>query len=138
MNMCLLEVAICEKCRSSHFQSEGEKGLMTGGLKNFRSGGDNQFFLGGGCKGNFAGWISTPLHAVISYSHPTVDIKYIFSHKTLYWQWKLAIYPVSICLLKVGNLDIVIGCGISSQLTVKATEPSQIALFLCLCWLGVY
>ena len=23
MNMCLLEVAMCEKCRSSHFQSEG-------------------------------------------------------------------------------------------------------------------
>ena len=24
MEMCLLEVAMCEKCRSSHFQSEGE------------------------------------------------------------------------------------------------------------------
>ena len=51
MNMCLLEVAICEKCRSSHFQSEGGKGLMTGGLKDFRSGGHNQFFFGGGGSG---------------------------------------------------------------------------------------
>ena len=24
MNMCLLKVAMCEKCRSSHFQSESE------------------------------------------------------------------------------------------------------------------
>ena len=24
MEMCLLEVAMCEKCRSSHFQPEGE------------------------------------------------------------------------------------------------------------------
>ena len=31
MNMCLLEVVMCEKCRSSHFQSE------TGGLKNIRT-----------------------------------------------------------------------------------------------------
>ena len=32
MNICSLEVAIREKCRSSHFQSEG-------GVKNFRTGG---------------------------------------------------------------------------------------------------
>ena len=32
MNMCLLEVAMCEKCRSSHFQSEaGVKSLRTEG-----------------------------------------------------------------------------------------------------------
>ena len=31
MNMCLLEVAMCEKCRSSHFQSEG-------GVKKLRTG----------------------------------------------------------------------------------------------------
>ena len=32
MNMCLLEVAMCEKCRSSHFQSaRGVKSLRTGG-----------------------------------------------------------------------------------------------------------
>ena len=39
MNMCLLEVAMCEKCRSSHFQLEGGvKSLRTGeGLKNFRT-----------------------------------------------------------------------------------------------------
>ena len=37
MNMCLLEVAICEKCRSSHFQSEGgsEKFEHWGGVKKF-------------------------------------------------------------------------------------------------------
>ena len=42
MSMCLLEVAMCEKCRSSHFQSEGGvKSLRTGegggGLKKFRT-----------------------------------------------------------------------------------------------------
>ena len=32
MNMCLLEVAMCEKFRDSHFQSEGGvKSLRTGG-----------------------------------------------------------------------------------------------------------
>ena len=32
MNMCSLEVAMCEKCRSSHFQSEGGvKSLRTVG-----------------------------------------------------------------------------------------------------------
>ena len=35
MNMCLLEVAMCERCRSSHFQVEagggGVKSLRTGG-----------------------------------------------------------------------------------------------------------
>ena len=43
MKLCLLEVAMCEKCRSSHFQWEGGvKGLRTGarrGVKNFRTGG---------------------------------------------------------------------------------------------------
>ena len=36
MDMCLLEVAMCQKCRSRHFQSEGElKSLRTevGGVK---------------------------------------------------------------------------------------------------------
>ena len=39
--MCLLEVAMCEKCRSSHFQPEGGvKISRTGGwLKDFRTGG---------------------------------------------------------------------------------------------------
>ena len=49
MNMCLLEVAICEKYRSSHFQSEGGvKSLRTGGeegLKNFKTG--DLLLLGG-------------------------------------------------------------------------------------------
>ena len=52
MNMCLLEVAMCEKWRSSHFQLEGGvKSLRTGrgGVKNFRTGGVTD--LG---KGNFA------------------------------------------------------------------------------------
>ena len=43
MNISLLEVAMCEKCRNSYFQSEGGiKSLRTGrgvGLKNFRTGG---------------------------------------------------------------------------------------------------
>ena len=60
MNMCLLEVAMCEKYRSSHFQSEGGvKSLRTWGggvCKNFRTGGVT-----------FAGWgggVSTPLHTM--------------------------------------------------------------------------
>ena len=50
MNMCLLEVAMYEKCRSSHFQSErGVKSLRTeGGVKNFRTGGGGVYCLGGG------------------------------------------------------------------------------------------
>ena len=46
MNMCLLEVAMCEKCRSSNFQlEEGESKKFENcrkegvGLKNFRTGG---------------------------------------------------------------------------------------------------
>ena len=39
MNMCLLEVAICEKCRNSHFQSEG-------GSKKFEQWGGIEKFLG--------------------------------------------------------------------------------------------
>ena len=48
--MCLLEAAMCEKCRSSHFQSElgGVKSLRTGGLKILGLGREGyQFFLGG-------------------------------------------------------------------------------------------
>ena len=63
--MCLLEVAMCEKCRSSHFQSEGRvKSLRIGekgGVKNFRTGGmvtdlGGLLLLGRG--------VSTPLHAM--------------------------------------------------------------------------
>ena len=45
MNICLLEVAMCEKCRRSHFQLEGGveggvESLKNGGrLKNFKIGG---------------------------------------------------------------------------------------------------
>ena len=40
MNLCLLEVAMCEKCRSSHFQSErGVKSMRTGGEGGGRGGG---------------------------------------------------------------------------------------------------
>ena len=50
MNMCLLEVAMYEKCRGSHFQSErGVKSLRTGGgVKNFRTGGGGFTVLGEG------------------------------------------------------------------------------------------
>ena len=66
MSMCLLEVAMCGKCRSSHFQSEGgesKKFEDRGGLKNFRTGGVTD--LGGGyfCWGGGGGGVSTPLHA---------------------------------------------------------------------------
>ena len=60
MNMCLLGLAMCEKCRSSHFQSEGEvKSLRTGGgvrVKHFRTG---RLLI---CY--FCWWVSTPLHAM--------------------------------------------------------------------------
>ena len=63
MDVCLLEVAMCEKCRSSHFQSEwAVQDFRAGGrgFKNFRIGGGYQFgrgvlLLGGG---------STPLHVM--------------------------------------------------------------------------
>ena len=39
MNMCFLEVAMCEKCRSINFQSEG-------GVKSLRTGGGGILGLG--------------------------------------------------------------------------------------------
>ena len=47
VNMCLLEVAMFEKCRSSHFQSEGESKKFEGGLPIFL-GGEGVTFAGGG------------------------------------------------------------------------------------------
>ena len=48
--MCFFEVAISEKSRSSHLQSEGGvKSLRTeGGLKNFSSGERGRYQFGGG------------------------------------------------------------------------------------------
>ena len=44
MNMCLLEVAMCEKCRSSDFQSEGGlKCLSTVGVGGGGGGGVEKF-----------------------------------------------------------------------------------------------
>ena len=53
MNMCFLEVAMSEKCRSSHFQSEGGvKSLRTWGVKKFQDWGvidlQGVTFAGGG------------------------------------------------------------------------------------------
>ena len=57
---------MCEKCRSSHLQSEGasKKFEDLGGSKIVRLGGYQFFFLGGGyfCRG--VRWGSTPLHAM--------------------------------------------------------------------------
>ena len=66
--MCLLEAAMCEKCRSSHFQSElgGVKSLRTGGLKILGLGREGyQFFLGGSYF-YLGGGVSTPLYAMLS------------------------------------------------------------------------
>ena len=54
--MCLLEVAMCEKCRSSHFQWEERavKSLRTGGVKKVQDWGVT-----------FAGVVSTALHAML-------------------------------------------------------------------------
>ena len=54
VNMCLLEVAMFEKCRSSHFQSEGESKKFEGGVTNFFWGEGGYFCWGG---------ISTPLQS---------------------------------------------------------------------------
>ena len=60
VNLCLLEVAMCEKCRSSYLQSEGVvKSLRTGGGE----GGGRLKTLGLG--GAYFCWeVSTPLHAM--------------------------------------------------------------------------
>ena len=61
MNMCLLEVAMCEKCKSSHFQSEV-------GSKKFEDWGGGIFSDWGGYRFRgvtFAGEVSTPLHAML-------------------------------------------------------------------------
>ena len=55
MNMFFLEVAMCEKCRSSHFQLEGGV-KVGGGVKKFRDWGSYQF---GGCV-TFTGGSSVP------------------------------------------------------------------------------
>ena len=65
MNMYLLVVAMCEKWRSSHFQSEGGEGvkkLRTGWseFKHLRPGGGGELPIWGG--GTFAGGVGTPLH----------------------------------------------------------------------------
>ena len=75
MNMCLLELNMCEKFRSSHFEYEGGggwvvKSLRTGGLKILGLGGyqfgEGLLLIGGGG--------STPLHAMIFFqtSHSCV------------------------------------------------------------------
>ena len=54
MSMCLLEVAMCEKCRSRDFQLEEGRRIKIlstagrGGLKNFRTGGRLPIWRGGG------------------------------------------------------------------------------------------
>ena len=61
MNICLLEVAMCEKCKSSHFQSEM-------GSKKFEDWGGGYSQTGGvtDLRGvTFAGEVSTPLHAML-------------------------------------------------------------------------
>ena len=49
MNMFLLEVAMCKKCRSSHFQLDGGSKKFEDwgvGLKKFRTGGGGGTFAG--------------------------------------------------------------------------------------------
>ena len=68
VNMCLLEVAMCEKRRSSHFQSEGGvRSLRTRGVKKFQDWVGVTDFRGGG---TFAEGFSTPLNAMIT--NPTL------------------------------------------------------------------
>ena len=63
MNMCLLEVAMCEKCKSSHFQSEmGSKKFEDWGAGGEYSQTGGVTDLGGV---TFAGEVSTPLHAML-------------------------------------------------------------------------
>ena len=73
--MYLLEVAMCEKCRSSHFKSEGGvKSLTTGGgggVKNCRAGGVTD--LGG----YFSWGVSTSLHVMFYIALMTFKINCI-------------------------------------------------------------
>ena len=67
MNMCLLEVAMCEKCRSSHFQSEGEFEDGGGVKKIWDRGGGT--FAGGGqyyitCHGTLSYFKKTKLISI--------------------------------------------------------------------------
>ena len=81
MNMCLLEVAMCEKCRSSHFQSEGvsKKFEYWGGWKILGLGGIT-----------FAG-VSVP-HYMPCYFHLPIDpfhcakFKKILTLDTEFWR----------------------------------------------------
>ena len=57
VNMCLFEVVMCEKCRSSSFQSEGGSKKFEDwrrGIKNFRTGGGLLLLAA----------VSTPLHTM--------------------------------------------------------------------------
>ena len=63
VNMCLLEVAMCEKCKSCHFQLDGVSKNFEDwgvGLKSFRTGWANN--LGGGY---FCWGVSTALHDMV-------------------------------------------------------------------------
>ena len=67
MTMCLLEVAMCEKCRSSHFQSDGGvKSLRTGRrgeLKDFRTGG---VIFAGGSVPHYMPWLFQISHNCVT------------------------------------------------------------------------
>ena len=77
MNMCLLELAMCEKWRSNHFESEGgvgSKKFEDWGVKDFRIGGyqfgEGLLLIGGGqypitCHDFFSNksWLCNWMHA---------------------------------------------------------------------------
>ena len=67
MNMCLLEVAMCEKYRSSHFQSEGGvKSLRTGGGGGVKILGLEGLLLLGGSVPHYIPWLFQISHNCVT------------------------------------------------------------------------
>ena len=93
MNKCLLEVAMCEKCRNSDFQSEEGrrvKSLSTageGGLKNFRTRGGLPINLSGG-KGTFA-WGSVPYYMQYNFHLPNDHFNCAKSKNNFYSRYRV-------------------------------------------------
>ena len=93
MNKCLLEVAMCEKCRNSDFQSEEGrrvKSLSTageGGLKNFRTRGGLPINLSGG-RGTFA-WGSVPYYMQYNFHLPNDHFNCAKSKNNFYSRYRV-------------------------------------------------
>ena len=93
--MCLLEVGMCGKCRSNHFQLEGGvRSLKTGrGFKNFQTGGST-----------FAGGVSNSLHAMLGVGFEILE-------KSLLGGWGVEIFIWSGGIILLGEGGNFLGGG---------------------------